>query len=82
MANAKVFFPLALPTETIDDHLLRIKVLRYLCDKDKDPEPDITPENLEVLKYWCETWLFIASIDQTKKLLAQLNLTSQLKELN
>lgn len=77
----KVFFPLALPTETIDDHLLRIALLRYVDETEQDPAPDITPENLEVLKYWCERWLFIASIDQTKKLLAQLKLTGRVKEI-
>jgi DNA replication initiation complex subunit (GINS family) len=80
-ANAKTFIPLALPTETIDDHLLRRALLHYVSDMDKDPAPDITPENLELLKYWCDSWLFIASIDQTKKVISQLNLSEKLKEL-
>ena len=82
VANTKVFMPLALPTETIDDHLLRLAVLRLANDLDTDQAPDITPENLDILKYWCGSWLFIASIDQTKKLLSRLNLTGKMKELS
>ena len=80
-ANKNAFIPLALPTETIDDHLLRRALLKYVSDMDKDPAPDITPELLSILKYWCDSWLFIASIDQTKKLLDQFKLTGQIKEL-
>lgn len=80
-ANVKVFIPLTLPTETIDDYLLRVMVLRYVTDMEQDPSPDITPENLETLRYWCSHWLFIASIDKTKELLAKLNVKGQLKEL-
>lgn len=80
-ANKNAFIPLALPTETIDDHLLRRALLKYVSDMDKDPAPDITPELLSILKYWCDSWLFIASIDQTKKLLNQFKLTGQIKEL-
>lgn len=80
-AKIKVFMPLALPTETFDDHLLRMAVLKLVCDLDQDQAPDITPENLDTLKYWCGSWLFIASIGQTKKLLSRLELTGKLKEL-
>lgn len=72
--------PLALPSETIDDHLYRLTVLQFVTDMDQVPDLDIPQESLSVLKTWCESWLFLASIDTTKKLMAQLKLTGHLKE--
>lgn len=80
-AASGVYIPLALPTETIDDHLLRLAILQYVSDLGTDPNPDITPKNLEILTYWCERWLFVASIDQTKKLLVKLKIDNKVKEL-
>jgi hypothetical protein len=72
--------PLALPSETIDDHLFRLTLLQYVSHMNATPNPDIPPEALGVLNTWCESWLFLAAIKATKQLLAQLKLTGHLKE--
>ena len=76
------FLPLALPTENIDDHLYRLAVLRFVSNLDASPNPNITPESLNVLRAWCGALLFIASAETTRKLLTQLKLTGKLKEFN
>ncbi len=73
--------PLALPGETTDDHLLRLMLLHYVNTAKRDANPDITAETLLELDYWCQNWLFLASIDVTKQLLTKFNLTAKLKEL-
>lgn len=78
--TANAFIPLALPTENIDDHLIRLVVLNYVTSADTASNPTLKPEDLTALKYWCEKWLFIASIDLTKKLLSRLHLTGLIKE--
>ena len=72
--------PLALPTETIDDHIYRLTVLRYISLLCNTPNPDITPDAFNIMKAWCGSLLFIASVETTRKLIAQLKLTGKLKE--
>jgi len=71
---------LALPSETIDDHLYRLSVLRFASSLIVDTEPEVTAETVDLLKVWCGTLLFIASANTTKNLLTQLKLTEKLKE--
>lgn len=74
------FIPLASSDETLDDHLLRLMVLSGLEELLKNPDTHAPPVNLSILKLWCNQWLFIASIETTRKLLAQLNLSGLIKE--
>jgi hypothetical protein len=72
--------PLALPTETIDDHLYRLTVLRLVSDLSCAQDPDIDAETLSLLKVWCASVLFIASSAATRTLISQLKATGKLKE--
>ena len=72
--------PLALPTETIDDHLYRLSVLRFVSNLCNAPDPKISSEALNLLKVWCGHVLFIAAAATTKSLLSQLKLTGKMKE--
>jgi len=80
MPSISTLLPLALPSETIDDHLFRITVLQYIAHLNTIPNPDISADALRVMNTWCESWLFLAAIKITKQLLAQLKLTGHLKE--
>ncbi|CAM6031535.1 unnamed protein product [Sphagnum compactum] len=44
------FLPLALPSETLDDHVTRVLLLQYIADMSTSDNPDITPERLAMLK--------------------------------
>ena len=72
--------PLALPTETIDDHIYRLAVLRFVSHLDSAADPGVAPETLSFLKVWCGALLFIASSEATRSLMSQLKLTGKLKE--
>ena len=75
------FLPLALPTETIDDHIYRLTILRFVSVLNNLPNPNITPEAFDVLKAWCSSLLFVATAETTRALISQLKLTGKLKEL-
>jgi hypothetical protein len=72
--------PLALPTETIDDHLYRLTVLRFVSHIVNATDPDIPAEAVNLLRIWCGAFLFIAAVTPTKALVSQLKLTEKLKE--
>jgi len=72
--------PLALPTETIDDHLYRLTVLRFASHIVTATDPDIPAEAVNLLRIWCGAFLFIAAVAPTKALVSQLKLTEKLKE--
>ena len=72
--------PLALPSETIDDHLYRLTVLRYVAGLINAADPDVTAEAINLLKVWCGSLLFIAAATTTRTLVSQLKLTEKLKE--
>jgi len=69
--------PLALPTETIDDHLYRLSVLRFVSDLITTPDPDVSNDAISLLKVWCGSLLFIASSAATKSLISQLKLSGK-----
>ena len=74
------FLPLALPTETVDDLLYRLAVLRFVSDLITTPDPTVSNEAVSLLKTWCGSLLFIASSETTRALITQLKLTGKLKE--
>lgn len=74
--------PLALPTETLDDHLYRLNVVRLVSTLDSVTDPGVTAETMRVLKNWCGSLMFIAAASVTRTLIAQLKLTNKLKELS
>lgn len=71
---------LALPTETIEDHLYRLAVLRFVSSLSSAPDQKISPEVFSLLKMWCGSLLFIVSASVTKSLFSQIKLTGKLKE--
>lgn len=77
---SSTLLPLALPSETIDDCLYRLAVLRFVSNLVNATDSDVTAKTINLLKVWCGSLLYIASADTTRTLVSQLKLTEKLKE--
>jgi hypothetical protein len=67
--------------ETVNDLLYRSAVLATCDAIERNPDSGFPPDKLEVLRDWCNRWLFVASTDATKQLVNKLGLTATLRQI-
>lgn len=58
--------------ETLDDLLYKRSVCSLINSYYKNPPEDITSEELLLLRYWCNNWIYFVSVKTTKELLSTI----------
>lgn len=67
---------------SVNDLLYRKAVLALDAALHKNPPPTVSPATLATLRSWCVYFLFLLKVDETKKVIASLNLKSALKPVS
>lgn len=78
--NTMDLIALVRDSANVNDHLYRRAVLAALRALERNPESGVNPEELELLRVWCNRWLFLAARSETEQLIENLGLRTALSQ--